>query len=604
MLDHRRRSSKPLFRVASVVSLLSVACSQELGSRTVAPSAIDAAVEERPDSAAAAILPIPEPDGAAGSEQSAEGLPPDTQSPTPETPAWISFHRLNRAEYQNTVHDLLGVKVDVRGLLEEDEEAAGFDNMASALDMTPSRYLAFFNAASVVADASFSDPVLVQRFVKCEPKPEQERSCARSTLEQLASRAYRRPVEDAELEALLGLYDQARALDSSFLDGLKHTVTSILRSAAFLYRSERDSEHPDSYAMASRLSYFLWSTMPDDELLRAAQADALLSPAEITTQVTRMLEDERRVALTDNFAAQWLGLRRLEQHQVDLTAFPTWDNSRLENMSAEARLYFQDFVDQNLSLSEFFTRDVNYVGWPFAMMYGWGSEDYATFELVERPLGIPEGSEEIRRAVYTGDERRGFLGLTGFLTLTSLAARTSPTLRGKWLLQNLLCQTIPDPPPGIPQLDTPAAPDQAPGTAFNVRTRLEAHRSNPSCNTCHALLDPAGLALEAYDATGQIRAWYPDGTGLDLTTTWSDGQSLSGLPGLTELLSKDEQFMKCVTSKLVTYALGHAARVGSPEVAAIYQRWSGQRTLRELIVATVTSDAFRARRVELEEAAP
>lgn len=603
-------TSCELFTRLSITALLTmlISCSHQGSPANSDDTADDADAGFPPDAALDGAAAV----GAAATQAENVSMTPQRSSPAAPTtdgdrgqadssataessvesgPERWHVHRINNLEYENAIRDLFGIAFSAREILEPDEQVAGFDNIADALDMTPARYVAYFNVAQRVGEAVFDDPDSKARVIRCAPEQPEDAQCARRTLTDLAQRAYRRSVEPEEMDKLMAVYERGRSAGLDFPGGVREAVISVLRSASFLYRSEQraPTQAPDSiadgYAMAARLSYFLWSAAPDAELLREAREDRLRTAAQLTEQALRMLGDERSIALTKGFAEQWLGLRKLAEHQVDSVTYPKWDNLVRASMITEARLFFREFVDQDVSFREFFRRDVNYTDWRLAELYG------TTFRGSTQLDGTLPNEHD--RVELLDDERRGFLGLAAFLTQTSLASRTAPTLRGRWLLQNLLCQEIPDPPPDIPGLEE-SGTQSASVESTNLRERLEAHRKDPACNICHAALDPAGLALEGFDATGRFRELYPDGTSIDTSATWMDGQSLSGFSDLTELLSMDESFLRCMASKVLTYAFGTPFDARTPVVERVFQAWRDDGTFRGLVEATVTSREFRA----------
>jgi hypothetical protein len=365
----------------------------------------------------------------------------------------------------------------------------------------------------------------------------------------------------------------------------------MLTSVPFLYRVELDPDpaskdpHPVApYEMASRLSYLFWSTMPDAELLGAAASGRLGSTDALSAEVTRLLADAKISEFVGSFAGQWLGLRDLESHQVDTDVYPTWNDQLKESMVQEGVAYFREFLSGGRSMDEFFTADVNFVDAPLARLYG-----------------INGGGGSSMRVTNTSDSRRGFVGLASFLTMTSYSYRTAPTLRGKWVLSNLLCQDIPPPPPNVPKLD-PATADPSSLESENVRVRLEQHRADPLCASCHKLLDPIGLGLENFDAIGKYRTVYTNGDAVDASGMLPDGTAFDGLGELTDALSKDARFADCVERKLLTYALSREVVASDAAyVMSIREGWSkGGMGFAALLREIALSTPFRNRRGEPE----
>jgi hypothetical protein len=339
-----------------------------------------------------------------------------------------------------------------------------------------------------------------------------------------------------------------------------------------------------AYEMASRLSYLFWSTMPDAELFQAAAKGNLVDPDVLSTEVDRLLADSRSGNLVSSFAGQWLGLRDLQSHQVDPALFPSWSEQLRTSMVDEALSYFREFVSGGRGMQDFFTADVNFIDRPLAELYGTSGGNAST----------------LTRVTNTSDSRRGFVGLASFLTLTSYSYRTAPTLRGKWVLENLLCQEIPPPPPNVPKLDSASA-DPSMLQSENVRKRLEAHRVDPVCASCHEILDPIGLGLENFDAIGKYRTKYANGDVVDASGTLPDGKPFSGLSQLTDALSKDTRLLDCVTKKLMTYALSReVVATDASYTHEIQKQWTSDGLgLASLLKQIVLSDPFRYRRGEV-----
>ncbi|HMJ12474.1 MAG TPA: DUF1592 domain-containing protein, partial [Polyangiaceae bacterium] len=410
----------------------------------------------------------------------------------------VAIHRLNNAEYDNTLRDLLGISATPASSFIADEKLAGFDNIASAFGMTDAQYEQYFNAADALVEETFANASLRARILTCAPASSTDLECAKKIIAQFGLRAFRRPLEASEIERLTALFSDALELGEDFTGGVKHVIKTMLASVDFLYRIELDAEPHSaephlvgSYEMASRLSYLVWSTMPDSELLESAERGDLLKSEVLEAELGRLLSDPRASRFTMNFAGQWLGVRDLANHQVDKDVFAAWNEPLRQAMIREALAYFDEFLTGGRPITEFFTADVNFVDPTLAGLYGMAAPTSAA------PVRVPDAR----------DERRGFLGLASFLTLTSYSYRTAPTLRGKWVLENLLCQEQTPPPPNVPVLDS-AMSDPAALQSQNVRERLEAHRANPECASCHKVLDPIGLGLEHFDGIGKFRTVY------------------------------------------------------------------------------------------------
>ncbi|MDX1931674.1 MAG: DUF1592 domain-containing protein, partial [Capsulimonadales bacterium] len=370
--------------------------------------------------------------------------------------------------------------------------------------------------------------------------------CQRVILKNLARRAFRRPVSASELTPYLDLFAQSRKAGDSFDEALCGAVQAILVSPHFLFRIERK---PDAFELASRLSYFLWSTMPDDTLFRLAENGALLRPEVLTAQVERMRRDPKAGALASNFAGQWLELRKLESLQRDSDKFPTFDEYLRLSMRRETEMFFEEIVRNDQSILDFLDGEYTFINEKLAIHYG--------MENVRGP--------EFRKVDLAGTERCGVLTQGSILALTSYSTRTSPVLRGKWILDNLLNTPPPPPPPGVPSLEETKIPEGA-----SLRQQLEAHRTKPLCASCHAKLDPLGFGLENFDAVGRWRT--RDGASpVEASGSLPDGKSFVGPRQLAAVLRRDRAtFTRALTGKLLTYALGRGLeRYDRPTVERI-----------------------------------
>ncbi|HJN46805.1 MAG: hypothetical protein CL477_09155 [Acidobacteria bacterium] len=409
-------------------------------------------------------------------------------------------------------------------------------------------------------------------------------ACASEILTSLARRAFRRPVTDADLGTLLEFYSTGRDV-GGFDRGIQRALRAILVDPEFLFRieSEPDGVEPATaypvtdVELASRLSFFLWSSIPDDELLEVAERGELGQPDALRRQVRRMLADPRSSALVENFAGQWLYLRNLPGVKPDPDAFPEFDDNLREAFRRETELFVGSQLREDRNVVELLTADYTFVN-----------------ERLARHYGIPGiYGNQFRRVSLGGGLRAGLLGQGSILTATSYPNRTAPTLRGKWVLDNLLGVPPPSPPPNVPAL---ADGDSV--SVRSVRERLEAHRKNPVCASCHARMDPLGLALEPFDAIGGVRTHDGDAA-IDASATLPDGSSFVGPAGVREhLLDRQERFVTSLTKKLLTYALGRGLEEYDPpavrrivrDAEANDYRWSS------LVTGIVESMPFRMRR--------
>jgi hypothetical protein len=422
------------------------------------------------------------------------------------------------------------------------------------------------------------------RIFTCLPaNAADEPTCAKKTVSALARRAYRRPATDAEVATLMTFYDKGRAT-AGFEAGIQQALARILVAPAFLYRTETEpaalrpgaSYRLSSVDLASRLSFFLWSSIPDDELLSVAGKGTLRDPKVLEQQVKRMLADQKSEALTNNFAGQWLFLRDLAHVQTSATNF---DENLRQSFRTETEMLFANIVHEDGSLLDMLNANYTFVDERLAKHYGIPDVHGSYFRRITLPADSP---------------RRGLLGQGSVLTVTSVATRTSPVTRGKWILENLLGTPAPVPPPGV-DTNLEKNPEEVKNTS--LRHRLEAHRVNPVCASCHKIMDPLGFALENFDLVGTWRDI--DGrTPVDASGQLVDGTPVKGPADLrAALLSRSDAFATNVTEKLFTYALGRPVQYfDMPTVRAVVHR-AAQNDYRfsSLILGVVSSDAFQLR---------
>ena len=428
-----------------------------------------------------------------------------------------------------------------------------------------------------------------RRIFVCRPAGRSDgEPCARQILGALARRAYRRPVIDEDLQVLLSFYRAGR-VESGFDTGIRRALENILVDPEFLFRIERDpvdvapstAYRLSDLELASRLSFFLWSSIPDDQLVDLATREQLSEPAVLEQQVRRMLADPRSTALMTNFATQWLHVRNMRVVSPDVNQFPEFDDNLREAFQRETELFLESQLREDRSVVELLTANHTFVN-----------------ERLARHYGIPDvyGSH-FRRVTFTDERRAGLLGQASILTVTSHANRTSPVVRGKWLLDNILGAPPPPPPPDVPALQENDEGDQP----RSVRERMEQHRTNPVCASCHAQMDPLGFALENFDAIGKWRDTDETHTPIDASGTLPDGTMFEGPAELRNLLrSRRDEYVMTVTSKLLTYAVGRgleyydspAIRKIMREAASSDYRWSS------IILGIANSTPFQMRRSE------
>lgn len=428
-----------------------------------------------------------------------------------------------------------------------------------------------------------------ERILTCRPRTGASeadgRQCARSILQTLARRAYRRPATEGDVERLLPFYDQGRE-EGGFERGIQRAVERILVSPEFLFRIER---HPATVAegeayrigdleLASRLSFFLWSSLPDEKLLRAAIAGELATPAELDRQVRRMLADPRSKALVTNFAEQWLFLRDVDAKEPDVGFFPGFDENLRQAFRRETELFVDSILREGRSVLDLLTARHTFLNERLAKHYG---------------VPYVYGSH-FRRVELEDDTRRGLLGQGSVLTLTSYATRTSPVLRGKWILENLLASPPPPPPPDVPAL----AETTDDGQPRSMREAMEQHRANPACASCHSQMDPLGFALENFDAIGRWRDRSGANTPIDASGVLPDGRQFDGVVGLrAALMRAPEQFLHTVTEKLLTYALGRSVEsFDAPTIRAIVRAAEhDEYRFAAIVLGIVNSTPFKMR---------
>jgi hypothetical protein len=382
-----------------------------------------------------------------------------------------------------------------------------------------------------------------RRIFVCRPESQsQEVPCARKILTALAQHAYRRPVKDADMEQLLSFFQRGRNNKGTFEAGIESALQLVLANPEFLFRFEDEpagspglAYRIDDVALASRLSFFLWSSIPDDQLMALAVKGRLKDPGVLEAQVRRMLADPKANALVDNFAEQWLFLRNLKNAAPNMTEFPDFDDNLRQAMKEETKLFFLSIMHEDRSIIDLLNADYTFIN-----------------ERLARHYGIPNiyGSQ-FRRVAITDPQRRGLLGQASILTVTSYPNRTSPVQRGKWILTNILGTPPTPPPPGVPELKESGA--AAPTT---LRERMEAHRANAVCAGCHKVMDPIGFSLENFDAIGRWRT-SDEGAKIDPKGVLYNGMNVSGPQDLRAMLTaRPENFAGVAVERLLTYALG------------------------------------------------
>ena len=429
-----------------------------------------------------------------------------------------------------------------------------------------------------------------QRIFVCRPADgTDEEPCARTILAGLARRAYRRPVTDGDLQPLLSAYTTGRS-EGAFDTGIQFAIERMLVDPAFLFRAEHDPANVaprtvyrlTDFELATRVALFVWASIPDDELLDVAERGELHDPQVLEQQVRRMLADPRSTALVENFASQWLQVNRMRGVTPDPDVFPDFDENLRADFQRETKLFVGSVLREDHSVVELLTANYTFVNERLAAHYG-----------------IPNVyGERFRRVTVDTEARGGLLGQGSLLTVTSYPTRTSPVLRGKWILDNILGTPPPPPPSDVPALEE----SNSDGPPRSVREQMEEHQQNPVCASCHRIIDPLGFSLEHFDALGRWRAMSEAGTPIDAAGTLVDGTAVDGLAALRQaLVHQPDAFVRNVTEKLLTYVLGRgleyydqpAVRTITRAAAADDYRWSS------IIVEIAKSVPFQYRRTEL-----
>jgi hypothetical protein len=442
-------------------------------------------------------------------------------------------------------------------------------------------------------------PASQQRILACSPNKSKAEQ-TQEVLSRLLKRAYRRPTTAKELTRLTAFVDAVQADGKKFEAAIQQAIQIVLCSPKFLFRVELDdrpqSPDPrplDEFQLASRLSYFLWSTMPDDELFSLAEKKQLT--ANLDAQVRRMLADSKSSELVKNFALQWLQVQRLERLSPDASLFPSFTNPLRQAMLKETELFFDSVMREDRSILDLIDADYTFLNEPLAKHYGIADTNGNWIgQKPEKPKGQPIRGTTFQRVSLQGRSRGGVLTQASVLTVTSNPTRTSPVKRGRWVLEQILGEPPPPPPPNVPELPN----DEKTVTGATLRQRLESHRSKPSCANCHAKMDPIGFALENYNAIGAFRS--KDGSfDIDASGVFADGTKFSGPEDLkTIIASKRESFARCLVEKMSTYALGRGIEnYDRPTTERIVKKLAASGYKFSVLVSEIVkSDPFRKRR--------
>ena len=468
---------------------------------------------------------------------------------------YVMSRRLNRAEYMNTVNDLFGVEFDIpfdQILPKDGSGGEGFDTAGNALFLSSIHIEKYLESADQVTRAILPDnrrelsPAMrrarEELLVSAPGILTRTDQAARDVLKPLVTRAWRRPVDDQEIDQLMTLFDRARERGDSFEQSLRLPIKAALVSPHFLFLAEPEPtetgvQRLSGIPLANKLSYFIWSSMPDEELMKLAQQGQLQDTNVYRAQIQRMLRDPKAQSLGERFALQWLDLEQLGVDiKPDSDKFPQFDDDLAQAMKMEVATFFNNLISNDRSLLELLDSDYTFVNERLARIYG--IDDVA--------------GDGFRRVQLTDVNRGGLLGMAGVHALTSYPLRTSPVLRGRWVLESLLGDRIPPPPPDVPALDE----EKMSTEGLTLRRQLEIHRENPDCAGCHDKMDPLGFGLENFDVLGRWRT-EDHGQPLDTQGTLPSGETYEGPTGLKQLLlAKEEKIIRHMTKKMIGFAFG------------------------------------------------
>jgi hypothetical protein len=512
-----------------------------------------------------------------------EGLPPEYQGPKPSRrppPAPPDPDDLFRPAPNATPQEIAELEKRKARFLERRRRPAG--DADSRRRASAAFFMSNLDVTGPYAQKLGPSPDALRKIYACgHLDGGHHPGCARAIVSDLARRAYRRPPAQLEVDELAGLVSMVQKDGDSFEEGIALAIQRLLVSPRFLFRIEQTGGAADqgvhaisNHELASRLSYFLWSSMPDEELMKVADQGVLRDAAVLASQVRRMLRDPKASALVENFGGQWLQFRALESHKPDRDAFPGFQGYLRMSMREETERFFEHIMREDRSIIEFIDADYTFLNQRLAEFYG--------------VPGVK--GQEFREVDVSGTQRGGVLTQGSVLTVSSYATRTSPVLRGKWVLENILNAPPPPPPPGIPELEEALA-----GASASVREQMEAHRSNLTCASCHARMDPLGFGLENFDAIGAWRAKDRDFP-IDPSGELPDGRSFRSPGELKVILKADrDAFTEGMTEKMLTFALGRGVEsYDRPAVRAIARRVAGNDyRFSSLILGVVESLPFQ-----------
>lgn len=505
-------------------------------------------------------------------------------------PGRVTIRRLNNAEYNHTIRDLVGLDLQPARGFPADEIGYGFDNIGDILSIPPLLMEKYLAAAERIVEAVWKDEKARDRILFRKPKrSSQHRSVALAVLRPFASRAFRRPATSTELSRLYKLVQLGVKEEDDFEFGIRLALQAILTSPHFLFRVELDdrpgdpdSIHPlDDHELASRLSYFLWSSMPDDELFQLAGKKQLRKKSVLREQTLRMLADPRSRGMVETFAELWLGVRQMESVTPDPASYPSFSDALRRDMQEETRLFFTEILRKDLSVLNFIESDFTFLN-----------------ERLARHYGIDDVEGDVFRLVKLEEKRRGGVLTQGtVLTITSNPTRTSPVKRGKWILEQILGTPPPPPPPGADSLDE----EELATGAATLRETLARHRADPACATCHEKMDTLGLAFENFDGVGAWRRFEGE-TLIRAAGSLPGGRDFESVPELKGILVRHHarDFRRSLVEKMLTFALGRGIEYSDTDeverIAGRLEREDDRFSV--LILEIVQSDLFVKRRGE------
>lgn len=526
------------------------------------------------------------PTGAAGGGLPTTGI--GSVAPTTQLDSGrVTLRRLNVAEYNNTVRDLLGTTTTPGSTFPGDNVTDGFDTLGEALFFSDYLTAQLETATNNLVTELFARPAndpLRTKILVCSLTAANVQSCLTQILSGFMKNAYRRPVTDAEVADLVQLASTITTSSGDVVRGASAAFKVVLLSPNFIFHVELGAPNSaaptplNDYELASRLSYFLWSSMPDAQLMQAADAKMLTAGgATLTAQIDRLVADAKSQAFVDNFAGQWLWIRQVAGVSPDPALFPEVDQALLDAIPQETKLFFKSLLTGAKPINTLLLADYTFVNTRLATHYG-----------------LPAAPAAFTQVNLANSHRMGILTQETFLTTTSQPNRSSPVKRGEWILEQLLCDPPPAPPPNVPLLPTFVM-----GSGLTGRAYLEQHVQNPYCASCHNTIDPIGFTLENFDAVGAYRT-VDNGQAIDSSGVMPDGTSFKGPTDLTQWVVNDPRFLRCTTKQMLTYAVGRSfdSSDALAYVAGVAQPLVAAGTWPQLVRAVANSQAFLTRRGE------